>query len=83
MMVFHDANPSYGAVTRLMGPRFLGGSLLKLKVSHRIHGTGIFTWVVLSDEQMSKKLQFSLLNDEQMSNWVGVKHLPVTYIYIP
>ncbi len=33
-------------------------------------------WLVLSDEQMSKKLQFSLLNDEQMSNWVGVKHLP-------
>ena len=31
---------------------------------------------MLSDEQMSKKLQFSLLNGEQMSNWVGVKHLP-------
>ena len=33
-------------------------------------------WVVLSDEQMSKRWQFSLLNDEQMSNWVGVEHLP-------
>ena len=33
-------------------------------------------WLVLSDEQMSKRWQFSLLNDEQMSNWVGVKHLP-------
>ncbi len=32
---------------------------------------------MLSDEQMSKRLPFSLLlNDEQMSNWVGVKHLP-------
>ena len=36
------------------------------------------TWAVLSDEQMSKRWQFSLLNDEQMSNWVGVKHQPVT-----
>ncbi len=34
-------------------------------------------WLVLSDEQMSKRWPFSLLNDEQMSNWVGVKHLPV------
>ena len=34
---------------------------------------------MLSDEQMSEKLQFSLLNDEQMSNWVGVKHLPVVF----
>ena len=34
-------------------------------------------WVVLSDEQMSKRWPFSLLNDEQMSNWVGVEHLPV------
>ena len=25
----------------------------------------------------SKRWPFSLLNDEQMSNWVGVKHLPV------
>ena len=31
---------------------------------------------MLSDEQMSKRWQFSLLNDEQMSNWVGVEHLP-------
>ncbi len=29
-------------------------------------------WAVLSDEQMSKGWPFSLLNDEQMSNWVGV-----------
>ena len=33
-------------------------------------------WLVLSDEQMSKRWPVSLLNDEQMSNWVGVKHLP-------
>ena len=33
-------------------------------------------WVVLSDEQMSKRCPFFLLNDEQMSNWVGVEHLP-------
>ena len=26
----------------------------------------ICTWLVLSDEQMSKGLQFSLVNDEQM-----------------
>ncbi len=31
---------------------------------------------MLSDEQMSKRLQFSLLNDEQMSNGLGVEHLP-------
>ena len=27
---------------------------------------------MLSDEQMSKRLPFSPLNDEQMSNWLGV-----------
>ena len=37
----------------------------------------LLVWLVLSDEQMSKRWPFSLLNDEQMSNWVGVKHLPV------
>ena len=37
----------------------------------------VLVWVVLSDEQMSKRWPFSLLNDEQMSNWVGVEHLPV------
>ena len=36
-----------------------------------IHG-----WAVLSDEQMRKIWPFSLLNDEQMSNKVGVKHQP-------
>ena len=44
--------------------------------------TTIYTWLVLSDEQMSKRWPVSLLNDEQMSNWVGVKHLPDTFIYI-
>ena len=34
-------------------------------------------WQVLSDEQMSKEWAFSLLNDEQMSNWLGVEHCPV------
>ena len=34
---------------------------------------------MLSDEQASKTWPFSLLNDEQMSNWVGVKHLPGRY----
>ena len=29
---------------------------------------------MLSDEQMRKRLPFSLLNDEQMSNKVGVEH---------
>ena len=33
-------------------------------------------WLVLSDEQMSKGCPFSLLNDEQMSNWLGVEHQP-------
>ena len=33
-------------------------------------------WLVLSDEQMSNGWSFSLLNDEQMSNKVGVKHQP-------
>ena len=39
---------------------------------------GPLIWLVLSDEQMSKRWPVSLLNDEQMSNWVGVKHLPGT-----
>ena len=38
------------------------------------------SWLVLSDEQMRKRWQFSLLNNEQMSNWLGVKHLPVELI---
>ena len=36
------------------------------------------TWLVLSDEQMSKRWPFSLLNNEQMSNWLGVEHQPET-----
>ena len=32
--------------------------------------------VMLSDEQMSKRWPFSLLNDEQMSNKVRVEHQP-------
>ena len=31
---------------------------------------------MLSDEQMSNGWPFSLLNDEQMSNKVGVEHQP-------
>ena len=34
------------------------------------------SWAVLSDEQMRKRWPFSLLNDEQMSNKVGVEHQP-------
>ncbi len=41
-----------------------------------IYPTNIYNWAVLSDEQMRKKWQFSLLNDEQMSNKVGVEHQP-------
>ena len=40
-------------------------------------------WLVLSDEQMSKKLPLSPLNDEQMSNWLGVEHLPGGYLLGP
>ena len=36
---------------------------------------------MLSDEQMSKRWPFSLLNDEQMSNKVGVEHQPVEGFY--
>ena len=36
---------------------------------------------MLSDEQMRKIWPFSLLNDEQMSNKVGVKHQPVLEIH--
>ena len=35
-------------------------------------------WAALSDEQMSNGYPFSLLNDEQMSNKVGVEHQLVT-----
>ena len=37
---------------------------------------------MLSDEQMSNGWPFSLLNDEQMSNWLGVEHQPDN-IYSP
>ena len=40
-------------------------------------GWWIIIWAVLSDEQMSNGYPFSLVNDEQMSNKVGVKHQPV------
>ena len=42
----------------------------------------VYNWLVLSDEQMSKIWQFSILNGEQMSNRVGVKHLPDKYVCI-
>ena len=35
------------------------------------------------DEQMSNGYPSSLVNDEQMSNKVGVKHQPDMYIYCP
>ncbi len=41
--------------------------------------TCYFHWAVLSDEQMRKIWPFSLLNDEQMSNKVEVKHQPVQH----
>ena len=37
----------------------------------------LFHWLVLSDEQMSNGWPVSLLNDEQMSNWLGAEHQPV------
>ena len=37
----------------------------------------MFHWAALSEEQMSIGYPFSLLNDEQMSNKVGVEHQPV------
>ena len=43
----------------------------------RIFGFQMRMWAVLSDEQMSNGYPFSLVNDEQMSNKVGVKHQPV------
>ena len=49
-------------------------TLSKVKEDHLF-----ILWLVLSDEQMSKRWPFSLLNDEQMSNRVGVKHLPVLF----
>ena len=36
----------------------------------------VSSWAALSDEQMRKIWPFCLLNDEQMSNKVGVKHQP-------
>ncbi len=36
----------------------------------------IYNWAVLSDEEMSNGYPISLLNDEQMNNWVGVEHQP-------
>ena len=36
-------------------------------------------WLVLSDEQMSQGWQSSLLNNEQMSIWLGVEHQPVVF----
>ena len=44
---------------------------------HEYHKKSIkCSWAVLSGEQMSKGWPFSLLNDEQMSNWLGVEHQP-------
>ena len=40
----------------------------------------IYNWAVLSDEQMSNGYPFSLPNDEQTSNKVGVEHQPDNHI---
>ncbi len=48
--------------------------------SHHSQVLSNIIWLVLSDEQMSKGCPFSLLNDEQMSNWLGVEHQPVIYL---
>ncbi len=37
----------------------------------------VLVWAVLSDEQTSKGWPFSLLDDEQLRNWLGVEHQPV------
>ena len=42
----------------------------------------VIFWLVLSDEQMSKGWPFFLLNDEQMSNWLGVEHQPVLFLHL-
>ena len=60
----------------------IGESQPRPSFENGILGWGYIYWLVLSDEQMSKKWQFSLLNDEQMSNWVGVKHLPVYHDWV-
>ena len=39
-----------------------------------------YIWAALTGEQMSNGWPFSLLNDEQMSNKVGVEHQPDIYI---
>ena len=76
-----------------MGPIFYGG--IKLAANVRvilkdfpqtlcIVSVGKIIWLVLSDEQMSQGWPFSLLNDEQMRNWLGVEHLPVmTPVWFP
>ena len=52
---------------------------------NHVRGFGILILVDLLNKQvtttgwclvMSKRCQFSLLNDEQMSNWLGVEQLP-------
>ena len=40
----------------------------------------VINWAVLSDEQMRKRLPFSLPNDEQMSSKVVVEHQPVNHL---
>ena len=63
----------------------------RIHLREKLHQIGIFSyhgkprflhWLVLGDEQTSKKWPFSLLNDEQMSNWVGVKHLPDSFFRV-
>ena len=49
---------------------------------------GVINWAVLSDEQMSNGLPFSLLNDEQMSNKMRVEqqsvdhHCPIRALFL-
>ena len=45
---------------------------VNLWLNYCVSNVFLLVWVVLSDEQRSKRWPFSLLNDEQMSNWVGV-----------
>ena len=86
-----SSNPPEGWVFQCFGstneggdPGFQDSSGQKLRFGswalESWEATQKMNWLVLSDEQMSKRWQFSLLNNEQMSNWVGVKHLPVNIV---
>ena len=75
-----EKKPENERLVHLKITQFETEGIIERKPNPRDFGGQNLNWAVLSGEQMSKGWPFSLLNDEQMSNWLGVgSHQPVNF----